>query len=169
MWPFLQEHHRNAHEERQGVRIFCDGGCRFGAKCPHINERPFNTAFSYKIHREPGPTRSRVRLAGYIPGVEVEVDYEGACLGESIGFAGRREPFNRRFGKIEDDGFGSGSVTILFFDTLETETFREGYTLNDVLGVLPPYKVAKRRKPKPHIKMRNGKAVSCGTKRKASA
>ena len=165
MWPFLQEHHRNAHEERQGVRFFCDGGCRFGAKCPHINKRPFNTAFNYKIHREPGPTTSRMRLAGYVPGVEVEVDYEGAGLGSSIGDRRRREPFNKRYGRIDDED-GNGNVSILFFDTLETEPFREGYTLNDVLGVLPPYKVAKR---KPHIRMLYGKAVLCGTKRKASA
>ena len=106
-----------------------------------------------------------MRLAGYVPGVEVEVDYEGAGLGSSIGDRRRREPFNKRYGRIDDED-GNGNVSILFFDTLETEPFREGYTLNDVLGVLPPYKVAKR---KPHIRMLYGKAVLCGTKRKASA
>ena len=106
-----------------------------------------------------------MRLAGYVPGVLVEVDYEGARLGASIGSSARREPFNKRYGRIEDEK-RYGNVTILFFDTLETEPFREGYTLNDVLGVLPPYKVAKR---KPHIRMLYGKAVLCGTKRKASA
>jgi hypothetical protein len=84
-----------------------------------------------------------MRLAGYVPGVLVEVDYEGARLGASIGSSARREPFNKRYGRIEDEK-RYGNVTILFFDTLETEPFREGYTLNDVLGVLPPYKVAKR-------------------------
>ena len=167
MWPFLQKHHRDKHETRQGVRIFCDGGCRFGAKCPHIYERPFNTVRSYRRHRDDNRdqerTRSRVRLAGYVPGVEVEVDYEGS---RSIGDRRRREPFNKRYGRIEDSERRSRSLSILFFDTLETETFREGYTLNDVLGVLPPYKVAKR---KPHIGRYNGKAVLCGTKRKASA
>jgi len=171
MRPFLDEYNRNAHEDRQGVRIFCDGGCRFGANCPHINERPFNNVGHYRRHRDDNrakePTRSRMLLAGYVPGVEVEVDYEGAYLGESKGFSGRREPFNKRYGRIED--YERCSLTILFFDTLETETFRDRYTLNDVLGVLPPYKVAKRGKPKPHIRMIGGRAVLCGTKRKASA
>ena len=167
MRPFVAKGNRNDHEDRQVVRIFCDGGCRFGANCHHINERPFHHVSDYRRHRDDkkGRTRSRMRLAGYVPGVEVEVDYEGAHLGASIGSSHRRVPFNKRFGKIEDED-GNGNVTILFFDTLETEPFREGYTLNDVLGVLPPYKVAKR---KPHVAIYNGKAVSRGTKRKASA
>ena len=148
MRPFLDKYNRKAHEKRQGVRIFCDGGCRFGANCPHINERPFNNVGHYRRHRDDNPakepTRSRMRLAGYVPGVEVEVDYEGAYLGESIGDSRRREPFNKRYGRIQHDN-ENGSFSILFFETLETETFREGYTLNDVLGVLPPYKVAKTR------------------------
>ena len=153
MRPFLNQYNRNTHEDRQGVRIFCDGGCRFGANCPHIYELPFNQVAHYRRHRDhngdKGPTTSRMRRAGYVPGVKVYVDYEGAHLGKGVSPKKRREPFNRRYGKIENEDDGNGNVTILFFDTLETETFREGFTLTKVFGgdAVPPFKRPKRRNP----------------------